>query len=58
MNQTNQLKVHTRPLLVDRAPAESKEVARALLLCYRDGQFTARRSSLSPSPVKSTGSKA
>jgi hypothetical protein len=40
MNQTNQLKVHTRPLPVEWTPAESAEVARALLLCYRDRQFT------------------
>lgn len=40
MNRINQLKVHTRPLPVDWTAAESAEVARALLLCYRDGQFT------------------
>lgn len=40
MNQTNQLKVHTRPLPLEWTPTESAEVARALLLCYRDGQFT------------------
>lgn len=40
MNRTNQLKVHTRPLAVEGTPSESAEVARALLLCYRDGQFT------------------
>ena len=40
MNQTNQLKVHTRPLPVEWTPTESAEVARALLLCYRDRQFT------------------
>lgn len=40
MNQTNQVKVHTRPLPPEWTPAESKEAARALLLCYqRDGQF-------------------
>src|SRR5262249_24632960 len=40
MNRTNQLKVHSRPLPVEWTPTESAEVARALLLCYRDGQFT------------------
>jgi hypothetical protein len=40
MNQTNQLKMHTRPMPVEWTPAQSKEAARALLLCYRDGQFT------------------
>ena len=40
MNQTNSLKVHTRPLPAEWTPAESAEVARALLLCYRGGQFT------------------
>ncbi len=40
MNRTNQLKVHTRPLPADWTPTESAEVARALLLCYCDGQFT------------------
>jgi hypothetical protein len=40
MNRTNQLKVHTRPLPVELPSTESAEVARALLLCYRDGQFT------------------
>ena len=40
MNQTNSLKVHTRPLPAEWTPAESAEVARALLLCYRSGQFT------------------
>jgi hypothetical protein len=40
MKQTNQLKVHTRPLPAEGTPAESAEIARALLLCYRDGQFT------------------
>jgi hypothetical protein len=40
MNQTNELKVHTRPLPVDWSAPECDEVGRALLLCYRDGQFT------------------
>lgn len=40
MNQTNSLKVHTRPLPTEWTPTESTEVARALLLCYRNGQFT------------------
>jgi hypothetical protein len=40
MNQTNQLKVHTMPLPAEWTEAEGKEVARALLLCYRNGQFT------------------
>jgi hypothetical protein len=39
MNRTNQLKVHSRPLPVEWTPTESAEVARALLLCYRDRQF-------------------
>jgi hypothetical protein len=42
MNQTNQLTVHTRPLPVEWTSTESREAARALLLCYRDGQFTAQ----------------
>jgi hypothetical protein len=40
MNRTNQLKVHTRLLPAEWTPTESAEVSRALLLCYRDGQFT------------------
>lgn len=40
MNRTNQLKVHTRPLPPEWTATESAEVARALLLCYRDGQFS------------------
>lgn len=40
MNQTNPLKVHTRPLPAEWTATESAEVARALLLCYRNGQFT------------------
>ena len=39
MNQTNQLTLQTRPLPLEWTPPESKEVARALLLCYHDGQF-------------------
>ena len=39
MNQTNQLTLQSRPLPLEWTPAEGKEVARALLLCYREGQF-------------------
>lgn len=42
MNQINQLTVHTRTLPREWTPTESREAARALLLCYRDGQFTAQ----------------
>ena len=40
MNQTNKLKVHTRPLPGEWLSAANKEIARALLLCYGNGQFT------------------
>ena len=40
MNRTNQLKVHTRTLPVEWTPSEHSEVARALLLCYGDDEFT------------------
>lgn len=40
MNQTNELKVHTMSLPAEWTLADGKDVARALLLCYRDGQFT------------------
>ena len=39
-NRTNPIKLHTRPLPGDWTPAEAKEAARAVLLCYRHGQFT------------------
>jgi len=42
MNQTNQLTLHTRPLPGEWTSTEGQEAARALLLCYRDGQFTAQ----------------
>lgn len=39
-NRTNPIKLHTRPLPGDWTPAEAKEAARAVLLCYGNGQFT------------------
>lgn len=48
-NQTNQIKLHTRPLPGDWTPAEAGEAARAVLLCYQGGRFTCQTFFTQPS---------
>ncbi|MPZ16293.1 MAG: hypothetical protein GEV06_00045 [Luteitalea sp.] len=39
-NQINSLRLHTRPLPAEWTPAEGREAARAVVLCYSDGRFS------------------